>query len=233
MTTNTMLSKPVLTYPSTTNSTATRLAGLLFIVATAAFMAGSGLIDGVTKAPDALATLDANRMVVITGILLQFVNSAAVVGIAILLYPTLKQHQGAVALGYVAFRVIEATLLILGALSPLLLITFSQTLALNSGAAAEWPLISTLVMAGQQWTFQLAMAVLAVGSLPFCILLYRTRLVPRWLALLGLLGYIALLASAVSTLFGTGETMLWFLPGALFEIIFPLWLIGKGFSPAV
>ncbi|QYR19298.1 DUF4386 domain-containing protein [Paenibacillus sp. sptzw28] len=80
----------------------------------------------------------------------------------------------------------------------------------------------------------MAMIVLGLYSLLFCYLLYRSRLIPRLISVFGLIGYASLLTSALLELFGYSPGMLLFLPGALFEILMPVWLIVKGFnSPAI
>jgi hypothetical protein len=82
--------------------------------------------------------------------------------------------------------------------------------------------------------FPLAMIALGTGSLLLCYVLYRYRLVPRALAVLGFLGYLALFASGWLEIAGESVAYALYIPGGLFEIAFPLWLIAKGFSePAV
>src|SRR3712207_771177 len=74
------------------------------------------------------------------------------------------------------------------------------------------------------------MIALGLGSLPFCYLLYRARLVPRWMSVLGLVGYAALVAGSSLELFGNDLAMIHYLPGALFELVLPVWLIVRGFD---
>ncbi|NOU86021.1 DUF4386 family protein [Paenibacillus sp. LMG 31460] len=136
-----------------------------------------------------------------------------------------KQKNG------VAFRVIEAIILIVGAISPLLLITLSQEY-IEAGApdAAYFQTIGTLAIKGKYLAFQVAMIVLSLVSLLFCYLLYQSKLIPRLISIFGLIGYASLLTSALLEIFGYSPGMFLFLPGALFEIILPIWLIVKGFN---
>jgi hypothetical protein len=90
--------------------------------------------------------------------------------------------------------------------------------------------LGTLVVAQSGLAFQIAMIALGLGSIPFCYLLYRTRLIPRALSVLGLIGYAALLIGGLLELFGLNLYMIQFAPGALFELVFPIWLIVKGFN---
>ncbi|NOU75564.1 DUF4386 family protein [Paenibacillus sp. LMG 31458] len=74
------------------------------------------------------------------------------------------------------------------------------------------------------------MIVLSLVSLLFCYLLYQSKLIPRLISVFGLIGYASLLTSALLEIFGYSPGMFLFLPGALFEIILPIWLIVKGFN---
>jgi hypothetical protein len=73
------------------------------------------------------------------------------------------------------------------------------------------------------------------GVVGIAVLLYRSRLVPRWIVLFGVIGYPALLAGCVLDVFGVldvteGVGMIAFVPGGLFELILPIWLLTKGFA---
>ncbi len=213
------------------NKKTARIVGILFLAATAAYILGNGIIESILKDPDYLVHVYPNKTQVIIGMLLELINSAAVVGIAIILFPILKKYNETIALGYVAFRVIEAIILIVGAISPLLLITLSQEY-IEAGApdADYFQMIGTLAIKGKYLAFQVAMIVLSLVSLLFCYLLYQSKLIPRLISVFGLIGYASLLTSALLEIFGYSPGMFLFLPGALFEIILPIWLIVKGFN---
>ncbi|WP_244937229.1 DUF4386 domain-containing protein [Paenibacillus alginolyticus] len=224
-----MKRKTVITMNS--NKKTARIAGVLFLAATAAYILGNGLIESILNVPDYLLHVYPNKTKVIVGMLLELINSAAVVGIAITLFPILKKHNETIALGYVAFRVIEAIILIVGALSPLLLISLSkQYIEAGAPDASYFQTIGMLAINGKFLTFQLSMIVLGLYSLFFCYLLFKTKLIPRLISVFGLIGYASLLTSALLEIFGYSPGMVLFLPGALFEIIFPIWLIVKGFK---
>ncbi|WP_169085126.1 DUF4386 domain-containing protein [Paenibacillus sp. PL91] len=212
------------------NKGTARVVGVLFLLATAAFMAGSGLIDSVLNQPTFLTDLYPDRMKVIAGLFLELINSAAVVGIAILMFPILKPYNESIALGYFGSRIIEAALLIVSIISPLILLALSdQYIAEGAVGDSSFLTIGNLAVRGQEMAFELAMLVLSLGSVMFCSLLYQTKLVPRALSLLGIIGYIALLASSCLSIIGLDPGFILFIPGAIFEIIFPIWLIAKGF----
>ncbi len=208
-----------------------KIVGVLFLLATAAFMAGSALIDLNLTQSDFLSHFYSNRMQVYTGLFLELINSAAVVGIAMLLFPLLKHHNESIALGYLSSRIIESALLIAGFMSPLVLLTLSEAYIAGDGSSTTiYSSIGNLLITGQEMSFELAMLVLGIGSLMFCYLLYRKRLIPRLLSILGIVGYAALIASSCLVITGFDPGYMLFIPGGIFEILFPVWLIAKGFN---
>ena len=207
-------------HPQSDRPTA-RSVGALFLVSTAAYMLGSQLVDTLLVGPAAGPGLAAHTAQLITGVLLQYVNAAAVVGIGALLFPTLRRHSEAVAIGYVATRLVECVLLLAAGLGTLALL-----------AVPDAPSAAVL-LASRTAAYHVAMGALGLGSLPLCLLLFRSRLIPRALALLGLVGYAALLVGSALELYGFDLQLLHNVPGGLFELLLPLWLIAKGFGPTM
>lgn len=143
------------------------------------------------------------------GVALMLLNSLAVVTIGILLLPVLRPHSRALAGGYLATRVAEGALLGTGAI------------ALVAGSPA-----TNLV------AYNLGMAALGLGSLFFCAVLYRARLVPRFIAGWGFAGYAVFAAGSVLELGGVaGVGLFAAIPGGLFELFLGCWLIVRGFGP--
>ena len=93
-----------------------RIVGALFIIATVASSLGFVILDPILNAPDILVNVSANITQVTIGVLLLLIDSAAVVGIAVMMFPILKKHNEALALGYVGFRVIEAAIIIVASI---------------------------------------------------------------------------------------------------------------------
>jgi hypothetical protein len=214
----------------TSNKKTAKMVGALMLIATITYMLGSGLLDSILNASDYLLSISSNSAQVVIGVLLQFMDAAAVVGIGVLMFPILKKHNEATALGYAGTRIIECLLLVVAGISSLLLITLGQEYARAAAADASYfQVLGTLLVAQSKLAFQFAMIALGLGSLPFCYLLYKSKLIPRWLSGLGFIGYAALLTSGLLEVFGY-SAMILFLPGALFELIFPIWIIAKGFN---
>lgn len=201
------------------------IVGALFFVQTASYLFGDALFR--SAAETVTAGNDAQGL---TGVFLQFVNAAAVVGIGVLLFPVLRRFREGPALGYTATKIMESALLMVSALFAVLTVQADgSALGGDSGTTLSGP----LTFEGYDLAFQLAMIALGAGSMFLMYLLYKFRLVPRTLSVLGTVGYIALFASGWLEIAGLDIAQALYIPGGLFEILFPLWLIIRGFSEAV
>ena len=167
--------------------------GVLFLLATASYMLGSGLVETALKITD-FSLINAEQVKI--GILLELINSAAVVGIAALIFPILRKYSEGLTIIYVSSRIIESALLLIAAIGPLLLITLNQI---------EAQQLSAMITLFASYSFQMAMISLSAGSIFFCYVLYKNRLIPRTLSALGFIGYLLLLASSLLSIIGFEE----------------------------
>ncbi|MFF2157233.1 DUF4386 domain-containing protein [Paenibacillus chitinolyticus] len=210
---------------------AERAAGALFLLSTVAFLIGSGILDPILHRTDLLSSMYSERTSVFTGLFLEMINAMAVVGIAMLLHPILRKHHETFTMGYVASRVMESTLLILSLLGPLVLLALSKK-SISAGTLDDsyLQMMGNLAVEAHILLFDMAMIVLSLGSLLFCSILIRSRLVPRLLSSIGLIGYTGLLVSSSLSIAGLDLGNVLYIPGAIFEIVLPVWLIIKGFN---
>jgi hypothetical protein len=148
-------------------------------------------------------------------------------GKAVLFFPILEKHSKRTALAYLATMIVEVVLLDLGVIALLLIVP----LAKHAGDAGAQTLGSILVQTNAM-AYQLGEMVLGFGATLLCALLYRTRLIPRWLAISGLIGYPFLAAGTIAEIFGVHIGLYLTMPGFFFELVLPAWLIFKGFQPA-
>jgi hypothetical protein len=167
--------------------------------------------------------------------LLDFVNALAAVGTAVALYPVLKRQNQSLALGFVTSRVVEAAIIMTGVVSLLALVTLQD---ISGGDPTTTAAVGQGLVAVRDWTFLFGPGFMASFNAALLgTLLYRSRLVPRVIPALGLLGAPLLFTANIATLFGhneqaSGITMLATLPIAFWELSVGIWMTVKGFKPA-
>jgi Domain of unknown function (DUF4386) len=172
---------------------------------------------------------------VLVGGFLEVIVALAGIGTAVTLYPILKRQNEGAALGFVAARVLEAGLIFTGVVSLLSLVTLRQAGAAGANAAA---LVATGAshVAVYNWTFLLSQSLMpGINALLLGSLLYRSRLVPRAIPALGLIGAPLLICTVIVTVFGgfkLGSPELAALPVAAWELSLGVWLVVKGFKPS-
>lgn len=175
---------------------------------------------------------------VLWGALSEVIVGLAGIGTAVVLYPVAKRVSQTAALGFVAARVVETSLIFAGVVSLLTIITFRSDVAGTAGAdPASLVTAGHGLVAGYTWTFLLSQSLMPV----FCDLLlgyvlYRAALVPRILPLIAFIGAPLLLASDIAIFFGVYTNLSPLalfagLPVAAFELSLGIWLIAKGFKP--
>jgi len=214
------------------------IVGVLFLTAMVASLLGGGLVESILSAPDYLMAVSENETQVIIGVLLELINGIAVLGIGVLMFPILKKHNEALALGYLGFRIIESVFCSVIVISPLSLITLSQEYS-KAGAsdASYFQTVGTLSIAERASVVGLLIPVFfSLGALLFYYLLYQSKLLPRFISVWGLIGVALILAlNLLSTLgleVGISIGLILALPIILNEIFLGIWLIVKGFSPS-
>jgi len=169
----------------------------------------------------------------IIGGILEIIVALAGIGTAVVLFPVLKKQNEAAALGLVASRVLEASTIFVGVAFILSIVTLRQT-----GAGAE-ALVSSHALATlyDRIFLQGQSFMPAVNDLLLGFLLYQSRLVPRGLSLIGIVGGPILLAGYIAVMFGllglhAPLAALSAIPVTLFEFSLGVWLIAKGFNPS-
>jgi hypothetical protein len=215
------------------------VAGALFIIATVAdLISRVGFVQPILSAPVDLTKVSANENQLLLGALFLFIGAAAAAGIAIALYPVLRKHNEGLALGSVAFRLIEAALYLGIVVCLLLLVTLSQESA-NAGAAASsaFQVQAALLMAARDSLGEVAVLAFGLGALMYYWVFYQSRLVPRWLSAWGLVAIAMLMVSGLLVMLRLTEPMsttqiVLALPIFLQEMVLAVWLIAKGFNPS-
>lgn len=211
-------------------------AGLFFLIAMVTYLVGATMIESVLGAPDYLASVSSNQTLVVLGVLLELINCLAVLGIAVTTYPIFSKYYPALAMGYVAFRIVEVAVIVISSLSPLVVLSLgAEYLSAGTGDAAQFQSLgSVLISARANLTGLLLTVFFSLGALMFYYFLYQSRLVPRWLSGWGLLGAVLVLLWNLLEAFGISISagLIFGLPIILNEITLGIWLIAKGFNPA-
>jgi hypothetical protein len=219
-----------------------------------AFIAGAlFLITFLTSIPAALflyrPVLDhANYIVgagadnrVALGALLEMILIIANIGSAVVLFPILKRQNEGLALGYVTARLVESTFIAIGIVSLLAIVTLRQDVGGAGGAGGAGSLVTVgrSLVAIHDWTFLLGPGwVVGVGNgLLLGYLMYRSGLVPRGMAMLGLIGGPLIIASGSGVLFnvfepGSAPQVIATVPEFFWELSLGIYLMVKGFKPS-
>jgi hypothetical protein len=215
-----------------------RIAGVLFIIGTVVSLLSTGFTKSLLDTSDYLMRMSANGNQIMIGALLALIAAVASAGIAISLYPVLKQYNEGLALGAVGFRLIEGVFQIVAVICLLLLLTLSQEFV-KAGApgASYFQTSGTLIRAVHDWSFYaFSVSVFSLGALMYYYVLYQSKLIPRWLAGWGFIGAALSLAASLFVMFGEKPLSILMtsliLPIAVQEMVMAVWLIVKGFNPS-
>jgi hypothetical protein len=210
------------------------LVGAFFLISNVVFLLGAFVfVEPILNDPDYLALVSENRTQVVFGALLEMTNAVAYIGIAVLMFSVLRQRFASLALWYVCFRIIEFVMQTLSDLGALALLNVSEEFV-RAGApeASPYQALGALLLAERAWAFQMVTISLVLGAVMFYFMLYKTRLIPRFISVWGLVAAAAVIATALMDMFGIEPGSLEFL-GVLMllnELFLGVWLIVKGFD---
>ncbi|WP_405786604.1 DUF4386 domain-containing protein [Streptomyces sp. NBC_00029] len=220
---------------SSTRRTAV-VAGVLFLVTEVAAIGGLALYRPVLHDAGYVIGPGADTRVFL-GALCEFVLVLAVTGTGAVLYPVLRKRNGGAAVGYVCGRLLEAAVIVMGIIGVLSVVTLRRQAEGAAGADdASLVTVGRALVAFHDWTFLFGPNfVLGANTLVLAALMYSARLVPRYIAALGLVGGAMICASATAVLFGIYEQVsvagsLAALPVFAWEVTLAVRLLRKGFD---
>jgi hypothetical protein len=219
------------------NKKTARVVGILFIATTVAAIVSGAFLLPLVDAPDYLAKVSANQNQAMLGALFYLIMAAGCASIAIPMYPILKKYNKSMALGAVGFRFVEGSIFMVGVICVLSLVTLSQEYV-QAGAptGSHFQIVGKLLLAGYTIDQPLVPGVFAfsLGALMYYSIFYKSKLVPRWLSVWGLIGITLGIVNGLGDMFGSipNETisMLLDLPIFAQEMVLAIWLIVKGFN---
>jgi hypothetical protein len=206
---------------------AAALIGVLYIIGTVVLVLSLPVIGAGLTAAGGPSQVTAQSSRLAIGALLILFAGFSLAMVPVVFWPIGKRYNETLAMGYVVFRgAIETILYVLTALGYLLVIA----LGTQPGAAPLVGLVNTVEsVIGEQ----VSAIPFGLGALLFSFLLYRSRLVPRWLSAWGIVGAVLYIVPPIANMFGLSLGFL-MAPTALQEMVMAVWLIAKGFSiPAI
>jgi hypothetical protein len=215
-----------------TTKVSARLIGALFLAGFVVYGVGFGLVSSVLGTPDFLSRISALQTTLVLGAFLMLLNTVVDVGKGVLFFPILENRGKRTALAYLAALIVQVVLLDVGVLCLLMLVPLGQYAVDAGGASVAWATaLGSLLTQSNTMAYHIGQATLGFGGVFLCSLLFRTRLIPRFLSAWGLIGYAIHVAGSIAEIFGIPISLMLLIPGGLFELALGFWLLIKGFQP--
>ena len=215
-----------------------RAAGIFYLLTFAASIPALLLLDPVLSDPGYILGAGHDNQVLFA-CLLDVVTALTGIGSAVAVFPVVKRVNESMALGFVMSRMVEAAVILIGVVALLAVVGVRQDLAGTATAdAASLATTGHALVTARDWTFLLGPGFMAcLNAVLFGTLLFRSRLVPRVIPTIGLVGAPVLLTANLLTFLGqttqTGSlTLLATVPIAVWELSVGFYLAFRGFRPA-
>ena len=211
------------------------IAGLLYLVTFASSIPAVFLLAPVLTDPQYVVGPGADRQVML-GATLDLVNALACIGTAVALFSVLKLEHEGLALGFVTTRLFEAAVIMIGVVSILAVVTLRQA-GPAGGDERSLVAVGQGLVAVRDWTFVIGPGTAGLNALLLGTLMYRSRLVPRAIPTIGLIGAPIYYSAVIAIMLGvTQPGGIWQGVGGLFmfawELLLGLWLVFRGFLPS-
>ena len=213
--------------------TTARIIGIIYVLGFVVGIGGEMLIKSVLDAPSHLSLVSASSVTLAIGALLWMMAAIWDALHGVLMFPILKMHNERLAVGYLAFRIMDAMFISIMVLFILLQIPLSgEYLKAVAPNITYFQSLSTLLTQAQLYAYDMGMLTLGVSGLILCYVLFKAKLIPKILAIWGLIGYAIIFLGMASEIMGSGLSLVSSLPGGLWELFIGFWLIFKGFNPS-
>jgi hypothetical protein len=207
-----------------------RLVGVLFLLIFVIGILVYQILQGpVLFSDDYLTATSASSNKIIISILLLFLSGITSISIATILFPIFKKYSITLALLYFAFSILGFIAIAIDNSSAIALLELSQGYVKNSTDNSDaLKILGPLFYKKHWWTHYLS---LLMSCFPVFILyytLYRSKLVPKIISIVGIVASILMFIELLSSIFGHSISMHMMLPMGLIQLILPFWLISKG-----
>jgi hypothetical protein len=216
---------------TTSNRKIATIIGVLFLAGMAVGILGNILIQSVLGTSDYLSAISANSIKVAIGAILLLMTVAGDAAHGILIFPVLKRYSVRVAFGYFGFRMVDAIFLGIQVLLILTQIPLgSEYIKATGSDTFHLKELSTILVQSNLYAYHIGMLFLGMAGSILCYAFYKTKLVPKVVAIWGMVGYATMLVGSVLEVAGIDLHMIQTIPGGLWEIFIGVWLIAKGFN---
>ncbi|WP_136605636.1 DUF4386 domain-containing protein [Paenibacillus dokdonensis] len=218
--------------------TASKIIGVLFILAAVTSIIGALILyKPILNDPDYLIQGSAHANEVVLGAIMELILVISAVGTATTMFPFLRKFNKTIALWHVCFRFLEAIVITIGVISVLSLLALSRDyVAAGAPDIASYQVSGTLLKAVHDYTFLLGPNFfLGINTVLYSYIFYKSKLVPRFIPILGLTGSALIFLAALLEMFGVIEQVsawgaILALPIFANEMALAVWLIAKGFN---
>ena len=214
-------------------------AGILYITGTVAGILSKVVAAlPVRDADDPLAYAAKHSDAVATGALLVLVMGLSLAFIPVVLFPVLRRVDEVLATGYLIIRgAVETACYVIIAIAWLLLVPVAEAMSAGPGTASPAGVRVGALVVDSDGASAMLTLVFLVGAGLFYVLLYRSRIVPRWITLWGFVGIPLYAAAYLLAMYGTIDTNssaqnLLCMPVFVQEMVLAVWMIARGFRPA-
>lgn len=205
-----------------------RIIGIIYLLGFVVGIIGITLINSVLD--KGLAGVGSGSLTLAIGAVLWLFAAAGDAAHGILMYPILAKNSERLAVGYLAFRILDALLVAVMVLFVLVQIPIGQEYTKAAADAANLQVLSYLFTQAQEYAYEIAMVTLGVSGVFLCTTLLRAKLLPKWLCVWGLVGYVVIFFGMISAIMGSGLADASSAVGGLWELFVGIWLIAKGFN---
>ncbi len=213
-----------------------RLFGLLFL---ASFIAGAigtafrGLGEGESNTTDFLSQIfeNANQMKLAIG--LDMLGSVIIVFIAIFIFPFIKKYSLRLAIAYFGIALVNFAIITFSNVIHIAIISVSTEFTANSLAdTRHFTTLSKALYDGYYWTHFLMLLLYSIGGVVLFFSLLKTKLIPKWLGIWGLLASTIVFVGGALQMFGISVPFALFIQNGIFILVFIGWLLVRGFLHA-
>jgi Domain of unknown function (DUF4386) len=212
-----------------------RVAGALLIAATVASLLSTALLNPVFSGSDYLVKISAHQDRILAGGFFEIIAAFASAGIAVSLYPVVRRHGEALALGSVGFRLLEGGLYLVAAIGTFLLLQVGQDATAGPPVPAYLRTSGALLLTLRDQAGLAGVLAFYLGASMYYYVFYRSRLIPRWLSGWGLAGTALGALAGLLVLFRvtgymSAPQVVLNLPIGVNEMVLAIWLLVRGFG---